>query len=300
MPRFLRISLVEPGAVRAHRLRGVLAFACAAALALGGCDSGAPIETAENVRRFEVEGIVQDVDAAHQQLLVDHEDIPGLMPAMTMSFDVPERALLAKLAPGQRIAFTLEIRDKSLRIVRADVLEEKAAPGRAGAIVAVVQDLAPEFALTDQSGADVTLASLRGKALLIDFIYTHCPGPCPILTGIHAQVLRELPPETRARVHFVSITLDPERDTPEALASYARVRGADLTSWSFLTGEPERVRDVLKRYGVFAQQSANAGEVDHVVVTLLVDAEGRVVKRLFGVEESVADLKQALVEVAGA
>jgi protein SCO1 len=145
----------------------------------------------------------------------------------------------------------------------------------------------------------VTLASLRGKALLIDFIYTRCPGPCPILTGRHAQVQRELAPETRARVHFVSITVDPEHDTPEALASYAKARGADTASWSFLTGEPERVRDVLKRYGVFAQPSAKPGEVDHVVVTLLVDAEGHVVKRLFGVEDSVAEVKQALEEAAG-
>jgi protein SCO1/2 len=219
---------------------------------------------------------------------------------MTMSFDVPDEAVFAKLATGQRIAFTLEIRDRVFRIVDAEVLEERAAPGRAGAIAAVVEDLAPDFALTDQAGAEVTLASLRGKTLLIDFIYTHCPGPCPVLTGRHAQIQRELAPELRARTHFVSISLDPERDTPEAMRNYARVRGADLTSWSFLTGEPERVRDVLKRYGVFAQKSKNPGEVDHVVVTLLVDGEGRVVKRLFGVEDSVADVKRALSDIAAA
>jgi protein SCO1/2 len=267
-----------------------------AALLIASCEAGNP---AEKLHRYELEGVVEDVEAEHQTALIDHDELPGVMPAMTMSFDVPDRAVLARLAPGQRIAFTLEIRDKHFRIVRAEVLEEKAAPGRAGALSAVVQDLAPEFALTDQSGAEVTLASLRGKALLIDFIYTRCPGPCPILTGRHAQVQRELAPETRARVHFVSITVDPEHDTPELLTSYAKARGADTASWSFLTGEPERVRDVLKRYGVFAQPSAIAGEVDHIVVTLLVDAEGRVVKRLFGVEDSVADVRQALEEVAG-
>jgi len=84
-----------------------------------------------------------------------------------------------------------------------------------------------------------------------------------------------------------------------ALANYARLRGADTARWSFLTGDPERVRDVLKRYGVFAQPSAKAGEVDHVVVTLLVDAQGHVLKRLFGVEDSVADVTQALEEAVG-
>jgi len=262
---------------------------------LGACDSG---NHAEKLHDFEVKGVVQDVDVAHGQALIDHEEIPGLMPAMTMTYDVPDPKVLAKLAVGQRIAFTLEIRDKSFRVVRAEVLEDKVAPGREGAISAVVEDRAPEFSLTDQSGAEVTLASLRGKALLIDFIYTHCPGPCPILTGRHAQVLRELAPELRARVHFVSITVDPEHDTPGALANYARTRGADLASWSFLTGDPERVRAVLKDYGVFAQPSANPGEVDHVVVTLLVGKDGRVVKRLFGVEDSVAEVKQALEGIA--
>ena len=264
-------------------------------LALVGCDAS---NRAEKLHRYDAEGIVEDVELEHRTALIDHEEVPGLMPAMTMSFDVPDPAVLEKLAPGQRIAFSVEVRERSYRIVRAEVLEEHAAPGRAGAISAVASEQAPDFALTDQSGAEVTLASLRGKTLLIDFIYTHCPGPCPILTGRHAQLQRELAPETRARVHFVSISLDPERDTPEALASYARARGADTASWSFLTGEPERVRDVLKRYGVFAQKSVNPGEVDHLVVTLLVDADGRIVKRWFGVEDGVAALKQGLEEVA--
>ncbi len=273
------------------------ALAASLALALAACDAGNP---AEKLHSYEVEGVVQDVEAEHRTALIEHGDIPGLMPGMTMSFDVPDPAVFEKLAPGQRIAFTLELRGKSFRIVRVDVLEEKVAPGRPGAIASVVQDLAPPFALTDQSGAEVTLESLRGKTLLIDFIYTHCPGPCPILTGRHAQVQRELSPALRARVHFVSISLDPERDTPEVLASYAKGRGADTRDWSFLTGDPERVRAVLKDYGVFAQKSANPGEIDHVVVTLLVDAEGRVVKRLFGVENGVAEVKQALEEAAGA
>lgn len=263
------------------------------ALALAGCDGG---PHAERLHRYEVTGVVEDLDAEHGQALIDHEEIPGLMPAMTMSYDVPDAAVLEKLAVGQRIEFTLEIRDKSFRLIDARVLEERAAPGRAGALraVAAPEELAPDFALTDQDGRSVTLAGLRGKTLLVDFVYTHCPGPCPILTGRHAQVQRALAPELRARVHFVSITLDPERDSPEVLRAYATARGADLADWSFLTGEPDAVRDVLKRYGVFAQASANPGEVDHVVVTLVVDAEGRVAQRLFGTDGSAAEVQAAL------
>lgn len=268
----------------------------ALALALAGCDT----HHAEKVHRYEVRGVVQDVDPAHGQALIDHEEIPGFMPAMTMSYDVDDPAVLARLAVGQRISFTLDVRDASVRIVDAKVLAERVAPGRAGAIAAVAEaeDLAPDFALTDQDGRAVSLASLRGKTLLLDFVYTHCPGPCPILTGRHAQVQRALSPALRAGVHFVSITVDPERDTPEALKAYALARGADLADWSFLTGPPDAVRDVLKRYGVFAQPSALPGQVDHIVVTLLIDREGRVVRRLFGTEDGAAAVQAALEEAA--
>jgi protein SCO1/2 len=276
--------------------RALAALACL----LAACGDPGATSGPEAVRRFEARGVVQDVDREHRQVLIDHEDIPGLMPAMEMSFDVSDASVLAPLAPGQRIAFTIEVRDRDLRITRATVLEQKAAAGRSGAFGAVARDVAPDFALTDQNGAEVRLASLRGKTLLIDFIYTHCPGPCPILTGRHAQVMRELSPEMRARVHFVSITVDPERDTPSVLASYARARGADLADWSFLSGEPERVRDVLERYGIYAQPNASSGEVDHIVVTLLVDAQGRIAKRLFGTEDGVAVVKRALEETAQA
>lgn len=274
-----------------------IAAALLVALVLAACDGG---PHAEKLHRYELEGVVQDVDRIHGQALIDHDEVPGVMPAMTMSFDVPDAAVLEQLAAGQRIAFTLEIRDRSFRVVRASVLEQRAAPGREGALGAVASaaDLAPEFALEDQDGRPVTLAGLRGKTLLVDFVYTHCPGPCPILTGRHAQVQRALAPELRARVHFVSITLDPERDTPEALKAYAKARGADLSDWSFLTGEPDAVRDVLKRYGIFAQASATPGEVDHIVVTLVIDAQGRVAKRLFGVEDGAAAVQAALEAAA--
>ncbi len=276
----------------------VLALACAAP-ALLACDSS-PSGAQADVRRYEVRGVVEDVDPAHQQVLIDHEDIPGLMPSMTMSFDVADPALLAKLAAGQRLLFQLEIREGHFLIRDARVLEEKAAPGRAGALGAVApeEDLAPEFTLTDQDGAPLSLASLRGKTVLLDFIYTHCPGPCPILTGRHAQVQRALAPELRAKVRFVSISVDPERDTSEVLKAYGVARGADLSGWSFLTGEPDAVRDVLKRYGVYAEKSKAPGQVDHVVVTLLIDAQGRVAKRLFGVEGSAAEVQQALEALA--
>jgi protein SCO1/2 len=257
----------------------------------------------QRARRVHGTGVVEAVDAELKQVVIDHEDIPGVMPAMSMSFDVGDPRLLETLAPGQKIEFTLELRQQSLRIVAATVLEEAGVAGRSGGAepagfaraVAEAQP-APDFALTDQTGQPVSLESLRGHVLLLDFVYTHCPGPCPILTGTHVAVQRALPPELAEKVRFVSISLDPARDTPEAMRQYATARGADLARWSFLTGAPEAVAGVLERYGVGAKPAAN-GEIEHLVITYLIDAQGRIARRFAGLEHRPETLVAALVAV---
>jgi protein SCO1/2 len=267
-----------------------------------GCDVA---QQSQRARRVQGVGVVEAVDVALKQVVIDHEDMPGVMPAMSMSFDVVDPRLLETLAPGQKIAFTLELRSKSLRIVEARVIEEVGAAGRSGGgepagferAVGEAQP-APDFALVDQDGKPVSLASLRGQVVLLDFVYTHCPGPCPILTGTHVEVQRALSPELAAKVRFVSISLDPARDTPEALRQYATARGADLSRWSFLTGPPDAVADVLERYGVGAKPAAN-GEIEHLVITYLIDANGRIVRRFAGLEHRAETLVAALGAVAG-
>jgi protein SCO1/2 len=257
----------------------------------------------QRARRVHGTGVVEAVDVGLKQVVIDHEDMPGVMPAMSMSFDVVDPRLLETLAPGQKIEFTLELRQQSLRIVAATVLEEAGVAGRSGGAepagfaraVAELQP-APDFALTDQEGALVSLASLRGQVLLLDFVYTHCPGPCPILTGTHVAVQRALPPALAERVRFVSISLDPARDTREALRAYATARGADLARWSFLSGEPDAVADVLERYGVGAKPAAN-GEIEHLVITYVIDAEGRIARRFAGLEHRPETLVAALAAV---
>jgi len=285
-------------------MRSLIAASLAALLLAGAlaCDVA---QQSQRARRVEGVGVVEAVDVALKQVVIDHEEIRGVMPAMSMSFDVGDPRLLDTLAPGQKIAFTLELRSRSLRVVAARVIEEAGVAGRSGSnepagfarAVGEAQP-APDFALTDQDGAPVTLAGLRGQVVLLDFVYTHCPGPCPILTGTHVAVQRALPPELADKVRFVSISLDPERDTPAALRSYASARGVDLARWSFLTGEPDAVRDVLERYGVGAKPAAN-GEIEHLVITYLIDAEGRIARRFAGLEHRAETLVAALGAVAG-
>jgi protein SCO1/2 len=272
-----------------------------------GCERGPEL--------FDAKGVVTGVEPAARQLSVDHEAIPGLMPAMTMNFDVADPALLEGLAPGQHIRFRISFDDGVYRIVAIEKEAAGGATGSAGAGTAApgatgsagasgsfepVADEgqpAPAFELVDQDGRPRSLESLRGRVLLLDFVYANCPGPCPILTGAHVRAQKVLPDDVRDRVWFVSITLDPERDTPDALRSYGAKRGADLSRWSFLTGPRAQVEEVVRRYGVGSVRLAN-GEIQHVVVSFLIDPQGRVVKRYFGLEHHGDDLAKDLADLA--
>jgi len=253
---------------------------------------------------YEVHGVVREVDTAAKVATIEHEDIPGLMSAMTMGFDVPDPAVLAKLVPGERVVFDLEVTDKSFRIVAvrdADVAAPRAGASRSasGASVARPGDLAPDFSLTDQSGARASSAALRGHWAVVDFIYTRCTGPCPILTSLQVELQKKLAPPLRDQVRFVSITLDPEFDTPKVLEEYARGRGADLSSWSFLTGPPDDVADVVKRFGVGTLRAAD-GQIDHVVATFLIDPQGRIERRWLGLENGAEERRAEIAALAGA
>jgi protein SCO1 len=132
---------------------------------------------------------------------------------------------------------------------------------------------APEFSLTSQEGTPVSLADFRGKVVAVTFIYTLCTDTCPVLTPMMSFVQDRLGPDFGTKIAFVSITVDPERDTPAVLTEYAEAFGANPAGWSFVTGAPEAIREVTRRYGVFAAQTAD-GDVDHSFLTSIVDRRG--------------------------
>jgi protein SCO1/2 len=132
---------------------------------------------------------------------------------------------------------------------------------------------APEFTLTSQDNAQVALGDLRGKVVVVTFIYTFCVDTCPVLTPMMSFIQDQLGADFGAKIAFVSITVDPERDTPKVLREYAQAFGANLAGWSFLTGPSDAIRDVTRRYGVFASKSTD-GNVDHTFLTSIVDRRG--------------------------
>jgi len=238
---------------------------------------------------YEGGGVVRGVRADEAQITIEHSEIEGLMPAMTMSFDVVTPSLLAGLGEGDYVEFHL------VREGEAFVIDAITRPGGSGAAgtsgggtasatdaLLGVAEPAPDFALVDQNGDALSLAALRGEPVLVDFVFTRCPGPCPVLTGIHRDVREGLDADAKARVHSVSISLDPVYDTPEVLRAYLEARRLDTTGWSFVTGPVDEVEAVVAAYGVGSVREAD-GNIVHTLATFLIDAEGNIAKRYLGV-----------------
>jgi protein SCO1/2 len=250
---------------------------------------------------YEGHGLIEEVQAETGQVVIAHEDIPDFMPAMTMNFDVVDAELLGRLAAGQIVDFTIEFDGRSYRVVDATVTGEAAEKDgwirMGGGLVRT--DPAPDFALTDQAGGPFARADLDGKAVLMDFIYTNCPGPCPILSRNLVTVQKSLAPELQERVWFVSVTLDPETDTPEVLRAYAKKHGMDLSNWSLLTGDTPNVDEVVKSYGVGSVRAADGVTIDHRVATFLIDPKGRIARRYLGLQHSPERMAADLSDLAG-
>jgi protein SCO1 len=130
----------------------------------------------------------------------------------------------------------------------------------------------------------------------VTFIYTSCMDTCPVLTALMAYVQDQLGSDFGKRITFVSITVDPERDTPEVLKRYAETFGADLNGWAFLTGDPAAIRDVVLGYGAFAAKNAD-GQVDHTFLTSIVDRSGTLRVQYLGVRFDPDEFRRDLLSL---
>jgi protein SCO1/2 len=132
--------------------------------------------------------------------------------------------------------------------------------------------------LIDQHGQAISLASLKGKPVLIDFIYTSCASTCPVLTSKIAAVARELGPALGADVRIVSITLDPEHDGPAQLAAYAKSQAVESNSWLFLTGKPAEIDQVLAAFKLRRMRESD-GSIMHSVSAFLLGPDGHQIRQ---------------------
>jgi protein SCO1/2 len=159
---------------------------------------------------------------------------------------------------------------------------------------------APAFILTTQDGKRLSLKDLGGKVVAITFIYTGCVDTCPLLTAKMVGLQAGLGSNFGSKVFFISITVDPQHDTPAVLKRYAEAHGANTAGWAFLTGSSAEIRQVAKRYGIYYKKMPS-GDVDHTFLTSLVDQNGILRVQYMGVrfnpDEMLRDVQGLLREI---
>ncbi|HYP16859.1 MAG TPA: SCO family protein [Opitutus sp.] len=269
---------------------------CAALLVLSGpaCSRRDDAAAGPQPKRHALTGEVISADPGRNVLVVKHDPIPGLMPAMTMEFGVtPGDARAAK--PGQRIRAQMiepagneewrleqiwpdDAASAAAVKAKADALrQETLARGRSA--YREIGERAPDFALYNQNGEVVESGRFRGKKVMLNFIFTRCPVAtmCPAATVKMTTAQKLAREQGVTNLEFVSITLDPAYDTPGVLKEYADTRGIDTSNFSFLTGPENAIKDLLANFGVLAEFEGDL--LKHTLATILIDEQGRVIHR---------------------
>lgn len=235
--------------------------------------------------------MVLRVDLSKRTILVSHRDIRGYMPAMVMPFPVKRPSEIATLQPGARVHFRLAVKGRS---VVADRIEARApietlqlpAPPQRLPIGAAV----PDFSLIDQLGRAVRLSDFRGEVVALDFIYTRCPLPdvCPRLSANFARLQRRFVKRLGVDFALLSITIDPQYDTPPILANYAKLWKADPIGWHFLTGDPREIERVAVNFGM--QYFPEEGSMTHTSETAVIARNGTLAGLVSGPAYAVSQL----------
>lgn len=275
-----------------------------------GCERHAPhpkdsgvraLDFPTNVTAYQVKGVLQEVRADGAKAVIQHEEIPGYMEAMTMQLDVRNPKELAGLQPGDQMTFRLLVTEDDAWIdhVQKTGVSVEAGPAPAPSAVGLPElnpgDPLPDCVLTNQLGQTIRLSDFKGRALTFTFIFTRCPLPtfCPRMNNHFAAVQQALlTANAGTNWHLLSISFDPEFDTPDRLARYAKSYDQQPAHWSFATGATADIRRLGNHFGLrFAPEGA---VFNHNVRTVVVDPAGRIQNIFAGNEWQPAELVAAL------
>jgi protein SCO1 len=239
-----------------------------------------------NEKRFDLKGKVVAVEVDKHLVTVAHEEIKDFMPAMTMPFMLPDESALQFLAIGDEISATLVVdRAQSWLENVAITRQSSDSSGTTGVTEAQEGDEVPDYRLVNQDNKEISLHNFRGKALLLTFIYTRCPLPeyCNLMSTNFAEVDRALQkdPNAYSKTHLLSITIDPEYDTPKVLRSYGsahteRYESETFEHWDFATGTKDQIKGVAQYFGLRYFQDND--QIVHGLRTVIIGPDGKIVK----------------------
>jgi len=275
-------------------------FCLCSCFILGACGNSA--------RHYQLTGQVISKDAAAHTLVVDHDDIPGFMAAMTMPYPVAEGTDLSAVEPGDKISARVVVQaNAKYWLDQIKVVDST----RRGIIVSQGGRLSPGTAVPDvdlinQDGKTIHLSDFRGKTVLLTFVYTRCPLPtfCPLISSLFASINRELAknPQEYARTQLLSISLDPKNDTPPVLRKYGLAYLNDdasaFTHWQFAAPSPEGLRKLASAFDLVYIEEGN--QISHSMCTVLIGPDGKVAKEWMTNEWKAPEAVAAIRQVANA
>jgi protein SCO1/2 len=250
-------------------------------------------------KRYPFTGRVVSIDVQGESAVIDGDNIPGFMDAMAMSYKIKPAATLNQLAPGDSIAAEVVVApdpknpdaapDSWLENVKATA---HAAPANALHMPAPGEAV-PDFSFTNQNGKHISLKQYSGKVLVVTFIYTRCPFPdfCPRMSANFAEAYKQL--TANPAIHLLSISFDPEHDTPKVLRdhgfSVAHSHDPALfTRWEFAV---PTAADLPKIADFFALTvKPEGGLITHTLSTAVIGPDGKIAKWYHGGDWQVSDL----------
>jgi len=299
-----------------HMICRLLASSMIAAVLLAGCHSGSTAGTGQAAspayKVYKLRGKVVSTDAAKGEVTLDHEAIPGFMEAMTMPYKLKDASILGELHPGDVITADVLVSADPNADYLLDhiVVVGQARPDTKPPVsyhVPAPGDATPDFKLRNQDGRRIHLGQFRGQALLVTFIYTRCPSPefCPRVTRNFAEVEKQLAgdPALYAKTHLLSVSFDPDHDTPERLRAYgASYIGSDAKNafahWDFAVPEKPVLAEMAKWFDL-GMTSAADGSITHTLSTTLIGPDGKVARFYPGNEWTAEQVLEDVKRLAG-
>jgi len=284
-------------------MRKILLTACVA-LALFGC--GRSANSDERGDHYDTRGVVRGFSPDRSTIEIQHENIPGFMPSMTMPFVPRDPRQIADLKTGDAISFRMAVTQKDFwienvkKIRREDVnvAEPKAAPPVAAGDDARLKegDEIRPFSLTNQNGERISLETFRGQPFVLTFVFTRCPVPnfCPRMSNNFEELQTAIKSGTGTltTTRLLSITLDPDYDTPKILSDYAAYHHADSKIWTFATGDEKEIDSLTRAFSVYRKNEG--GTISHGLATALIDRDGRIERIWRGNAWTPAEVTEAI------
>jgi len=272
-------------------LQGVVLL-MGASMALVGCHGAGSSSAKNKTEQYPVRGTVVSVDSGTGIISLHTETIPNFMEAMTMDYPLEDKAAASELHPGDKITATLECeRDdagpKNLRL-KDVVIVAQARPDYKPTTqyhVPAVGEVMPDFKLLNQSGQTIGLRQFRGKVVALTFIYTRCQMAdyCPRMSQNFAEIDKALvaEPGMYAKTHLLSISFDPEYDTPKVLRSYGEAYTGKYTHetfahWDFAAPAAADLQRIEEWFDL-GVTPGDSGALQHSLATVVVGKDGKVV-----------------------